>query len=161
MADLNPVELAEKALQVFSFVNGNKAFKNIRAELSEAFSNEVLLIWDKVKGWFIKKDPSISSILKKYEEDPDNADNKSDVKAELRRLGGEEANTLAQDLERIQMNYFEIVNKIGTIEGDENIIHQGGNKKTYNEVKSVKGSGNQIYQGGTFPNGASTTDPEK
>lgn len=161
MADLNPVELAEKALKVFSFVNGNKAFKNIRAELSEAFSNEVLLLWDKVKGWFIKKDPSIVSILKKYEEDPDNADHKSDVKAELRRLGGEEANTLAQDLEHIQMNYFEIVNKIGTIEGDENIIRQGGSKGTYNEVNSVKGNKNQIYQGGNFPDGTKPTDPEK
>lgn len=158
MAGINPLEVAEKALKMFSFVHDNKAFKNIRKELNEAFSNEVLLLWDKVKGWFIKKDPNIAEILKKYEEKPEDADARAEVKAELRRLDAQDLSALAQDLERMQLTYFEIVNKIGTVEGEENIIRQDGTGRTHNEVGRVIGNRNQIYQGSS--NDPKPTDPE-
>lgn len=47
----------ERALQLFTAVFKNRGLSKVRSEFSEAFANEVLLIWDKFKPWFIREDP--------------------------------------------------------------------------------------------------------
>lgn len=144
---MNKLELIEKALKLFSGWK-NKAFTAIGKELNEAFSNEVLIQYDRFKHWFIKEDPTAAAVWKKYEAKPDA--NEAVVKSIAEdKLDADPAfaDTLQRDLDALEAKYYDVVNRIGSVEGKGNEITQGGNAKTHNTVEQVKGDNNKIIQG--------------
>ena len=150
MAELNSIE---RALQLFTAVFKNRGLGKVRSEFSEAFSNEVLLTWDKFKHWFIREDPNAASILAKYEEQPEAKENTVKDLAEVKLEKDDSILAVMQaELARLEANHFDTLNRIGEITGKRTTIRQGsGNTgtggNTKNEVGKVDGDDNFIEQG--------------
>ncbi|MDX1940831.1 MAG: hypothetical protein SFU99_09795 [Saprospiraceae bacterium] len=149
---MDKLQLLDRALQLFSGFK-NKAFTAIGKEINDAFSNEVMIQYDRFKHWFVKEDPTAAKIWEKYEAKPDA--NEATVKSIAEDKLNEDsafAETLQKDLDTLEAKYFDVINRIGKVEGENNDIQQGtGNagdgSKTLNEIEQVKGSGNKIVQG--------------
>jgi hypothetical protein len=150
MAELKSIE---RALQLFTAVFKNRGLGKVRSEFSEAFSNEVLLTWDKFKHWFIREDPTAEAILAKYEEAPEaTAAVVQSVAESKAQQDPAFAETLRAALTRLEANHFDTINHIGEVSGKRNTIRQGsGNTgtggNTKNEVGKVDGEDNFIEQG--------------
>lgn len=111
---MDKLELLEKVLKLFSGWK-NKAFTAIGKELNDAFSNEVLIQYDRFKHWFIKEDPTAAAVWKKYEEKPEV--NEVVVKSIAEdKLAADPAfaDTLQRELADLEAKYYNVVNRIGT-----------------------------------------------
>lgn len=144
---MEKLQLLEKVLKLFTGWK-NKAFTAIGKELGDAFNHEVLIQYDRFKHWFVKEDPTAAAIWKKYEDQPEAtqavvqsiAEDKLDQDTTF-------AQTLQRDLDALEAKYYDVVNRIGKVEGKDNEITQGGSAKTHNTVEEVKGNRNKIIQG--------------
>jgi len=100
---------------IFPFLKG-KAAKTIGSEISEAFNNEGLALWEKIKPIFIKEDKDFVTDLEKQ---PDDRDIQGMFNYKLKKLL-ESNNALKANLEAIIKKADDNGDKI-KVQGSKNI----------------------------------------
>jgi len=147
--------MEEKAIQqatklIFAGLKNNKAGKIIVKDLSEAFNNEILAFWEKLKPWFIKDDPDLVTNLEGDPESP-----KLQAVAEYKMEGmakkEEEVKSFIQDfLKRVEEETKKPENSGAlTIIGDHNITQKDITNSTITiNLGKDHGKGKKNEEGG-------------
>lgn len=94
----------------------SKSSKKIGGEISDAFNNEAIAIWDKIKFIFIKED---KEILEDLEKNPEDLDIQGAFKYKLKKLITENAE-LKSELEKL-ISKKEIKPKDISVENSKNV----------------------------------------
>jgi hypothetical protein len=148
------MEIKELAKQIINFIVPileSKAVKEIKEDLSNAFNNEIRLLWSKVRNLFIE-DIDDPELISKLENNPTDENIQSELKGCLSQILKNDPN-LAKELKDLfsKSEQFmpETENLIKKIKGEQNLIVQGQAEKgkLKNIIEEVDGNKNQIYQG--------------
>lgn len=133
------IQAATKITAFFApFFGKSKTIKKIGTEIGEAADNELSLLWDKVKPWFIEEYEEDKPIDETFEE----SDIKALLKSHLKNADEATKATIEQALQ--QKEAATKITNTSTVTGDGNQVFQGINNST---IQTHSGTGDNVAGG--------------